>query len=46
MSVDPEIGRMLDMADHATRDALPDIPVPGADTVPLFDSSSSDWPLS
>jgi ABC-2 type transport system ATP-binding protein len=28
---------VLVVTDHATRDALPDIPVPGADEVPLFE---------
>jgi len=30
---------VLVVTDHATRDALPDIPFPGADAVPLFDSA-------
>jgi hypothetical protein len=29
---------VLVVTDHATRDALPDLPAPGADAVPLFDA--------
>jgi ABC-2 type transport system ATP-binding protein len=31
---------VLVVTDHATRDALPDIPAPAPDAVPLFDSAS------